>query len=226
MRHRWYDPAIGRFLSEDPIGIRGGIDPYLFARNDPINGNDPWGLIPPRCQIHGQYDRAKYPAGPPRDPNDWEWYKVDFCWSVGDLDGDEVLRFVEELQRRWARKKSGGRTLTPCEQSRLENDIPAIDLRSTVIFERKPPWPFSLAFSVFGYDAITLGNRIYFNGEGWKSIDLLGHELVHVGQYRRGLGVLDFLREGALHGGHNTSPYEVEADLVRDRIRGKGTPGC
>lgn len=33
----------GRFLSEDPIGLAGGINPYVFAGNDPINRRDPSG---------------------------------------------------------------------------------------------------------------------------------------------------------------------------------------
>jgi RHS repeat-associated protein len=43
MRARWYDPESGRFLSEDPIGIRGGLNLYAFAGDDPINGHDPSG---------------------------------------------------------------------------------------------------------------------------------------------------------------------------------------
>src|SRR6185437_5234646 len=45
MRARWYDPNIGRFISEDPLGLRGGINPYVFANNDPINGRDPSGML-------------------------------------------------------------------------------------------------------------------------------------------------------------------------------------
>jgi RHS repeat-associated protein len=43
MRNRWYDPAASRFVSEDPIGINGGVNLYTFAHNDPINGRDPSG---------------------------------------------------------------------------------------------------------------------------------------------------------------------------------------
>jgi RHS repeat-associated protein len=44
MRNRWYEPWTGRFLSEDPIGLDGGVDPYLFAGANPVGGFDPLGL--------------------------------------------------------------------------------------------------------------------------------------------------------------------------------------
>jgi RHS repeat-associated protein len=43
MRARYYDPKIRRFVSEDPIGLQGGINEYLFAGGDPINNSDPSG---------------------------------------------------------------------------------------------------------------------------------------------------------------------------------------
>ncbi|MGI8403173.1 MAG: RHS repeat-associated core domain-containing protein [Thermomicrobiales bacterium] len=42
---RWYDPALGRFISEDPAGFAGGLNPYTFADDDPVNGSDPTGLF-------------------------------------------------------------------------------------------------------------------------------------------------------------------------------------
>ena len=45
MRARWYEPRSGRFLSEDPIGLNGGPNPYVFASNDPINASDPSGTL-------------------------------------------------------------------------------------------------------------------------------------------------------------------------------------
>ena len=41
---RWYDPTIGRFLSEDPSGFADGPNPYRYAGNDPVNYTDPTGL--------------------------------------------------------------------------------------------------------------------------------------------------------------------------------------
>jgi RHS repeat-associated protein len=43
MRARYYDPAIGRFISEDPIGLDGGVNLYAYANNNPPNLTDPDG---------------------------------------------------------------------------------------------------------------------------------------------------------------------------------------
>jgi RHS repeat-associated protein len=42
---RYYDPRIGRYISSDPIGLAGGLNPYLYARANPLRYIDPSGLI-------------------------------------------------------------------------------------------------------------------------------------------------------------------------------------
>jgi RHS repeat-associated protein len=43
LRHRYYSPLTGRFLSEDPIGFQGGKNFYQYVRNSPANFGDPFG---------------------------------------------------------------------------------------------------------------------------------------------------------------------------------------
>jgi len=42
---RTYDPSTGRYLEADPIGQWDGTNLYLYARGDPINFFDPYGLL-------------------------------------------------------------------------------------------------------------------------------------------------------------------------------------
>jgi RHS repeat-associated protein len=66
-RARYYDPSIGRFISEDPIGFYGGPNFYAYAGNSPVNYYDPSGLV-------------SAPSGQPPVPvpggaegNGWKW---------------------------------------------------------------------------------------------------------------------------------------------------------
>ncbi len=43
-RARYYDPRLGRFISEDPIRFAGGNNFYAYVYGDPVNLVDPLGL--------------------------------------------------------------------------------------------------------------------------------------------------------------------------------------
>jgi len=43
-RHRYYDPMLGRYITQDPIGLRGGMNLYQYPL-DPILHSDPLGLM-------------------------------------------------------------------------------------------------------------------------------------------------------------------------------------
>jgi RHS repeat-associated protein len=45
-RARYYDDMSGRLLSEDPIRFDAGINFYAYVSNNPLNLNDPRGLLP------------------------------------------------------------------------------------------------------------------------------------------------------------------------------------
>jgi RHS repeat-associated protein len=44
-RARYYDPGIGRFVSEDPLGFQAGINFFAYVGNNPVNANDPSGKV-------------------------------------------------------------------------------------------------------------------------------------------------------------------------------------
>ncbi|MCK9609517.1 MAG: RHS repeat-associated core domain-containing protein [Methylomonas sp.] len=44
-RARIYCPDMGRFISEDPLGFKAGVNFYAYVNNNPVNANDPTGNI-------------------------------------------------------------------------------------------------------------------------------------------------------------------------------------
>ena len=44
MRARYYDSIIGRFVTADPAGLKGGYNFYTYVRNNPSSRADPSGL--------------------------------------------------------------------------------------------------------------------------------------------------------------------------------------
>lgn len=44
-RARYYDPELGRFFSEDPVGFIGGVNFYAYVGNNPVLYNDPKGHL-------------------------------------------------------------------------------------------------------------------------------------------------------------------------------------
>ncbi|WP_138985732.1 RHS repeat domain-containing protein, partial [Xanthomonas sacchari] len=70
-RARYYSSSVGRFLSEDSIGLAGGVNPYAYVNGDPLSYRDPsgncpmclipvvWGLIEIGLSIYDIYDTGK-----------------------------------------------------------------------------------------------------------------------------------------------------------------------
>ena len=44
-RARYYSPQLGRFISEDPLGLGGGMNTYAYVGGDPVEYVDPLGLV-------------------------------------------------------------------------------------------------------------------------------------------------------------------------------------
>jgi RHS repeat-associated protein len=59
-RARYYSPGLGRLISEDPVGLNGGINPYVYVGDDPVNNEDPSGLCTQRKPFGG---KTSFPWG-------------------------------------------------------------------------------------------------------------------------------------------------------------------
>ncbi|WP_395589453.1 RHS repeat domain-containing protein, partial [Pseudomonas sp. TR47] len=52
---RYYDPEVGRFVTQDPIGLDGGMNFYQYAPS-PVMWVDPWGLAFKSVNFEGSPD--------------------------------------------------------------------------------------------------------------------------------------------------------------------------
>lgn len=101
--HRDYDPATGRYLTPDPLGIADGLNTYAYVKNDPVNRIDPTGL-------YGQ---------------DFHYYITYFLAVTAGLDKDTALIIALAAQyiddNPWTKPTPlGERTGNPLLTQRLE----------------------------------------------------------------------------------------------------------
>ncbi len=60
-RYRYYDPAVGRFVGQDPISYAGGLNLFVYAPN-PIDWIDPWGLARIKNAVEGDRRHQEFNA--------------------------------------------------------------------------------------------------------------------------------------------------------------------
>jgi RHS repeat-associated protein len=62
-RARYYSPVVGRFVSQDPIGLAGGSNVYAYVGNNPLSWSDPEGMAP--WKGRGSSGNNGWPTGYP-----------------------------------------------------------------------------------------------------------------------------------------------------------------
>lgn len=103
-RARMYDPQLGRFTSEDPIGFSGGdINLYGYVKNKPMSSRDPFGLDDADQAFYASlplgWDRQQASAAEneriARISACYNKYKFSSVFSGGDPTVESVLEYVE-----------------------------------------------------------------------------------------------------------------------------------
>ena len=84
---RDFNPATGRYIEADRMGLRGGINLYRYARGNPLFWIDPWGLV--ECVKDGKVTRVGW-----ENPND---HKQGFGWRVyvTTADGNDIYAHMD-----------------------------------------------------------------------------------------------------------------------------------
>jgi RHS repeat-associated protein len=132
-RARTYNPAMGRFMQTDPIGIGGGMNVYAYVGNNPVNFTDPSGTqcIASNYSMHVYDRRGRDYGSDPVHPERWtEW-----SGECGALSGTTTTPFLFE----------GGTV------GGDGNDVTVIGQRQNLLFEtvrggqgiRNGPWVIS-----------------------------------------------------------------------------------
>ena len=83
-RHRYYDPKLGSYINQDPIGLEGGDNYYNYALNLPTQLYDPTGLFIPLVVLAGIAGKALIGAA------------IGASVEVGMQAGKQVLGQVKE----------------------------------------------------------------------------------------------------------------------------------
>ncbi len=130
LRNRWYDPQTGRFLTQDPIGLAGGVNLYAYAGNNPIGFSDPFGLCTAEDKKAGNCTQSGVGSG---EITGWTRERV---VAKAESNANLVIAGFSALQAGWGALRYGVARLasvsTPYGAAVQEGSAAAQGLRAEV----------------------------------------------------------------------------------------------
>jgi RHS repeat-associated protein len=138
-RHRYYDPQMGRYITQDPIGLEGGANLYAYVGGMPTEYYDPLGLKFPASHPHCKAIKQKIDnldkqldkrwSDIKNNPGNLPQRQVPLDPSKGPFEQDvrghmKIINETDRNRRDWERQynkdceddddNSGGSTLVKC----------------------------------------------------------------------------------------------------------------
>jgi uncharacterized protein RhaS with RHS repeats len=128
-RTRYYSPNLGRWVSEDPIGLGGGSHLSAYVSNNPTNLIDPFGLCEQDPKVVYGESSGLYPRQKPRPPDAKNWSIYDpKTWDPESYDQlQQARRDVADISERnkVVHSKDGSKTKNPIERRAWNDSVRA-----------------------------------------------------------------------------------------------------
>ena len=114
---RDYDPATGRYVQSDPIGLGGGVSTFGYGLGNPILNKDPLGLF----VVHGNWCGPNWTGGRSHTyrPSPFSYYAP----SVGYVDAScerHDICYASCRDQYKCKKDDRGRCMTQCDRELAE----------------------------------------------------------------------------------------------------------
>ena len=178
---RFYDPKIGRYITQDPIGFNGGLNLYNYVGGDPINNADPTGEILPAIAMGlGFLGGSLWEIGVQMVMNGGNWDCID--WLQVGMSGVSSMSFGGRLgykatiagiksvaktgEEAYAMRKAikhEYRLVDPIRKVLEKRDPPIEKIRDPLGSSGKSNWKWDLGIVTPGATSIGLrtGNNIW-----------------------------------------------------------------
>jgi RHS repeat-associated protein len=142
-RARYYDPEAGRFISEDPIGLAGGVNGHSYSFENPATFADPSGLDA-QLLVGGPYGGHPYGHlalrvfGAGYDKI-YDFGRYGATWGTFGSEGEGILHIWDNFDAYIAGENATGRTTTGYTyKTTPDQDSAMIAYYAGLIGDRKP----------------------------------------------------------------------------------------